>query len=182
MLVLGAGGGVGLAAIDVAQVLGLEAIAAASSPAKREAALAAGAAAAIDSIGEDVKQRTRELTGGAGVDLVLDPIGGPAAEPALRTLREGGRYVVIGFASGTIPALPLNQVLLRNREVIGVDWGAWAMTHPAEQATLLGDLLEWAGSDRLHPAHPTLYGFDQVAEVLQALLDREITGKVALVP
>lgn len=182
VLVLGGGGGVGLAAIDVARVLGLEVIAAASTVDKRDAALQAGASEVIDTTGEDLKARTRELTDGAGVDLVIDPIGGPAATEALRTLREGGRYAVIGFASGTIPALPLNQVLLRNREVIGVDWGAWAMSHPVAQAALLADLLEWAGTGRLHPVRPTLYSFDRVAEALQALLDRQVTGKVALLP
>ncbi len=181
-LVLGAGGGVGRAVIDLARVLGLEAIAAASSAEKREAALAAGAVAAIDTIAEDLKTRTRELTAGEGVDLVVDPIGGPAASAALRTLREGGRYVVIGFASGAIPALPLNHVLLKNREVIGVDWGAWAMTHAKEQSSLLDELLAWAGQGRLSPAEPTYYRFEQAGQALQALLDREVVGKIALLP
>lgn len=182
VLVLGAGGGVGLAVIDVARALGLEAIAAASSAPKRSAALAAGAVAALDTLHEDVKQRARELTGGDGVDLVLDPIGGPLAEPALRALREGGRYVVVGFASGTIPALRLNQVLLRNREVIGVDWGAWAMGHADEQAALLDDLLAWAEQGRLAPCEPQTYPLEQVADALDALLARQVVGKLALAP
>ena len=144
VLVLGAGGGVGTAAIDVAQALGAHAIGAASTPAKRAAAVRAGAATAIDVDpgGPDgpLKDRARTLasevagTERTGVDVVVDPVGGDLAEPALRALGDGGRYVVIGFASGHIPALPLNQVLLRNRSVVGVDWarGPWA-TSPSSR-------------------------------------------------
>ena len=130
VLVLGAGGGVGLATIDVARALGARTIGAASTDEKRAAARAAGADAVIDTTTESVKDRAREIArelagpGATGVDLVIDPVGGDLAEPALRALGEGGRFVVIGFASGTIPALPANQVLLRNRSVVGVDWGA----------------------------------------------------------
>ena len=129
VLVLGAGGGVGLAAVDVATALGARVVAVASSEAKRAAALGAGAVAAVDPGREDLKARARELAGGTGVDLVVDPVGGDLAQASLRALGDGGRYLVIGFASGTIPSLPLNQVLLRNRSVVGVDWGAWAMGH-----------------------------------------------------
>ena len=124
LLVLGAGGGVGLAAIDVGKALGAEVIAAASSEAKLAAATAAGADSTIDYTDEPLKERARELTDGKGVDVVFDPVGGDLAVPALRALGNFGRYVVIGFASGAIPKLPLNQVLLRNRSVLGVDWGA----------------------------------------------------------
>jgi NADPH2:quinone reductase len=140
VLVLGAGGGVGLATIDVAHALGARSIGGASSPAKRDAAMVAGASAVIDTTTESLKDRARELaaevhalTRGSdlapptGVDVVVDPIGGDLADDALRSLGDGGRYVVIGFAGGSIPSLPLNQVLLRNRTVVGVDWGAWAM-------------------------------------------------------
>ena len=181
VLVLGGGGGVGLAAIDVATVLGARALAAASTGAKRAAAVAAGARAVIDPGAESLKDRARELAGG-GVDLVLDPVGGDLAEPALRALGDRGRYLVIGFASGTIPSLPLNQVLLRNRSVVGVDWGAWAMGHAAEQAELLAELLGLVAGGRLHPVAPATYPLDQVADALDALTARRAVGKIAVIP
>ena len=182
LLVLGAGGGVGLAAIDVGVALGLDVIGAASTAAKREAALAMGARAVIDTSTEDIKARARELTEGAGVDLVLDPVGGDLAEPALRALGYQGRYVVIGFAGGSIPRLPLNQVLLKNRSVIGVDWGAWGMAHADENQALLEELLHRVDAGTLHPSAPTSFPFDRAADALNALLGRQVTGKVVLVP
>jgi len=181
VLVLGAGGGVGLAAIDVARALGLRPIAAASSEDKRSAALAIGAEAVIDTTTEDVKARARELAGG-GVDLVLDPIGGDLAEPALRALAYLGRYIVIGFAAGAIPRLPLNQVLIKNRAIIGVDWGAWQMTRPADNQALLDELLAMVAAGTLHPSAPTAYPLDQVADALNDLLARRVTGKLVLTP
>jgi len=182
VLVLGAGGGVGLASIDTAVALGANVIAAASSPAKRAAAVEAGAFSVIDTTGEDLKVRARELAGGSGVDVVVDPVGGEVAEPALRSLGDGGRYLVIGFASGTIPSLPLNQVLLRNRAVLGVDWGAWAMAHGDAQGALLTELVAMAAEGRLDPVAPSTFGLGQVAEALGSLTGRRAVGKVALVP
>lgn len=182
VLVLGAGGGVGLAAVDVATALGAEAIGAASSEEKRAAARAMGARDVIDPGREDLKTRARELTGGAGVDLVYDPVGGTLAEPALRALGDGGRFVVIGFASGAIPSLPLNQVLLRNRTVVGVDWGAWAMRHPGEQGALLSDLLAMVDAGSLHPVAPATYPLEETARALEDLMARRVTGKIAVVP
>lgn len=182
VLVLGAGGGVGLAAIDVGTAIGLDVIAAASSEDKRAAAAAMGARATIDTTTEDLKARTRELTDGTGVDIVVDPVGGDLAEPALRSLAYRGRYLVIGFAGGAIPRLPLNQVLLKNRSVVGVDWGAWGMAHPAENQGLVDELLERVDAGTLHPATPTPFALDDVADALNALLTRQVTGKVVLRP
>jgi len=181
VLVLGGAGGVGLAAIDVATALGARAIAAVSSPAKAEAARAAGAVEVIDYEREDLKARAREL-GGGGVDVVVDPVGGAHTEPALRALGRGGRLAVIGFAAGTIPSLPANQVLLNNRTVVGVDWGAWAMQHPDEQAMLLGEVLDRVASGALHPAAPTVRPLTEAGAVLRDLLDRRVQGKVVLAP
>ena len=181
VLVLGAGGGVGLAAIDVATALGATAIAVASTEGKRRAALDQGAVAAIDPAEEDVKARARELSGG-GVDVVVDPVGGELTEPALRALGLFGRLLVIGFAGGGIPRLPTNQVLLRNRAVLGVDWGAWGMAEPRANRTLLGELLEWAAAGRLHPVAPGTYPLERAADALDDLEQRRITGKVVLVP
>jgi NADPH:quinone reductase len=182
VLVLGAGGGVGLAAIAVARALGCRVMGAASSDEKRSAALGAGADAVTDTGTETIKDRVREWAGGTGVDVVIDPIGGPAAEQSLRALGDGGRYLVIGFASGEIPAIPLNQVLLRNRTVVGVDWGIWSVQHAADQRALVEDLLAMVSVGRIDPVRPTTYPLDQAAAALDNLLARRVVGKVALIP
>jgi len=181
LLVLGAGGGVGLAAVDVGKALGARVFAAASSEAKREAALAAGAEAAIDYTTEDLKARARELAGGTGVDVVYDPIGGDMAEASIRALGDFGRYLVIGFVGG-IPKVPTNQILLRNRSVVGVEWGGWALFHPDENAVLIRRLLDLLAEGRLHPTSPTSYPLEEGPAVLAALVARELTGKAVLVP
>ncbi len=182
VLVLGAGGGIGLAAISVARALGCRVLGVASSEEKRSAALAAGADAVVDPAAEPVKEAARAWAVGSGVDVVVDPIGGPLAEPSLRALGDGGRYLVIGFASGDIPAVPLNQVLLRNRSVLGIDWGIWAMRHPVEQRALLDDLLAMVAARTIDPVHPAQYPLEDVAKALDDLLGRRAVGKVALVP
>jgi NADPH2:quinone reductase len=182
VLVLGAGGGVGLATIDVAKALGARVIAAASSTDKLDAARAIGADEVIDYSTESVKDRARELAGGEGVDVVLDPVGGDLSEPALRAMRQFGRFVVIGFASGTIPRVPLNQVLLRNRTVVGVDWGAWSMGAGEENNAMLAELLAMVADGSLHPAAPTTYPLADAGRALDDLLHRRVIGKVALVP
>jgi NADPH2:quinone reductase len=181
VLVLGAGGGIGLAATDLAVATGATVIAAASSAAKLQAAVSAGAEATIDYEREDLKARARLLSGG-GVDVVVDPVGGQHAETALRALRWGGRYLVLGFAGGGIPALPLNQVLLNNRAVIGVDWGAWATAEPAANRQLVSEVFDLAAAGRIHPAEPLSYPLEQAGAVLASLLERRTTGKAVLVP
>jgi NADPH2:quinone reductase len=181
VVVLGAGGGVGLAAVDVAVHLGARVIAAASSEEKQAVARRQGAAATINYETEDLKARVRELTGG-GAQAVVDPVGGSRAEPALRSLAPGGRYLVVGFASGTIPQLPLNHVLLGNRSVLGVEWGSWAQTHPRENGALLDELVTAAANGRLHPVEPTAYPLDQAVAALTDLDARRVTGKLVLVP
>jgi NADPH:quinone reductase len=181
VLVLGAAGGIGLAAVDVASSLGARVIAAASSPAKRAASAAAGAQATIDYQNEDLKARVRDITGG-GADLVVDPVGGRHTEPALRSLRANGRYLVIGFAGGSIPRLPLNRVLLGNRAVIGVDWGAWSGEDPAGNKALVADLLQRVSAGVLRPVAPRTYPLDRAAEALRDLGRRRVTGKLALLP
>ena len=181
VLVLGAGGGIGLAAVDVARSLGARVIAAAASPAKRAAAITAGAQVTVDYQTEDLRARVREITG-AGASLVIDPVGDPFAEPALRSLREDGRYLVIGFAGGSIPRLPVNRVLIGNRALIGVDWGAWSRQDPAGNRALVADLLGRVATGTLHPVVPTTYPLDRAAEALNALAGRQVTGKLALLP
>jgi NADPH2:quinone reductase len=181
VLVLGAGGGVGLAAIDVARALGARVIAAASTKEKLDNAVAMGAEATIAYEDEDLKVRARELSGG-GVDVVIDPVGGRHSEPALRATGPFGRFCVIGFASGPIAPVPLNQVLLNNRTVVGVDWGAWTFRDPIGNRQLLDELMGLISDGQLHPTVPSEYPLDQASSVMSGLIDRTLAGKVVLIP
>ena len=181
--VLGAGGGIGLAAVDVATALGAQVVACASTPEKLQAATAIGAAATVayEEPGVDLKAAIREATDG-GADVLVDPVGGDKAEAALRALRWMGRYVVIGFAGGAIPSLPLNQVLLNNRTIVGVDWGAWTGRDRAGASSLNRELFAMVESGSLHPVEPVAFPLDEAATALAALEGRRAAGKIVLVP
>jgi NADPH2:quinone reductase len=181
LLVLGAGGGVGLAAVDVGRALGLQVIAAASSEEKRAVARSRGAVAVIDSSTENVKARAREISGD-GVDGVYDPVGGALGEECLRSLRDDGQFIVIGFASGAIPKLPANHVLLRNRRVTGVDWGGWVAKNPALNQKMIRDVLAMISAGDLDPVEPVSYPFDDAARALADQQNRNVVGKAILVP
>jgi NADPH2:quinone reductase len=181
VLVLGGGGGVGLAMIDVARHCGARVIAAASSDAKLEAARQIGAEAGIRYDREDLKARVREISGG-GIHLVVDPVGGEFAEPALRSLRPFGQYLIVGFAAGEIPAMKANLVLLQNRSLVGVDWGAWSFQQPEENARLIGEVVALAASGTIQPVEPTSFPLASAGEALRSLLDRRVAGKIVLVP
>ncbi|MGW2159684.1 zinc-binding dehydrogenase [Nonomuraea sp. NPDC001699] len=173
VLVLGAGGGVGLAVVRVAKALGAVVLAAASTGDKRERARRAGA---DDVTGYDgLKDAARAW----GVDVAVDPVGGELSEQALRGLREGGRLLVVGFASGGIARLPANQVLLRDRAVVGVDWGAWSLGHPADNRALLEGLLAMPG---IVPEAPEVRPLAEAGRAMDDLLERRVTGKIVLVP
>ena len=184
LLVLGAGGGVGLAAVDIGVALGFTVIAAASTADKRNLAKARGAHHVLDVSGTDadnaVKEAAKEISGG-GIDVLYDPVGGSLGETCLRALGDDGTYLVIGFVGG-IPKLPANQVLLRNRKVVGVDWGAWAMRNPDGNAEMLDEVLDLIGKGRLSPVEPSAFPLSQAAQVLADLENRRIAGKVVLVP
>ena len=180
LLVLGAGSGVGLAAVDIASSLGLRVFAAASSEEKRALALAHGAEAVIDSSTEDVKERAKELGDGA-VDVLYDPIGGELGTTCLRALGDDGAYLVIGFVAG-IPALPANQILLRNRRVVGVDWGGWAIRNNARNHELMAEVIAEIAAGRLHPVEPVAYALEDVSRALTDLAERRVAGKAVLVP
>jgi NADPH:quinone reductase len=181
LLVLGAGGGVGLAAVDVGHALGLSVIAAASSADKRELATSRGATAVIDSSTEDVKARARELSSG-GVDAVYDPIGGSIGEECLRALGDDGQFLVIGFASGEIPKLPANQVLLRNRRVTGVEWGGWVAKNPDANREMMAEVMAMIVAGDLRPVEPVSYAFADAAHALSDQQNRRVVGKAVLVP
>jgi len=184
LLVLGAGGGVGAAAVDIGSALGLRVIAAASTAEKRDLAMAQGAEAVIDSTTEDVKERAKAIAaewGASGVDLIYDPVGGEQSEICLRALGDDGVLLVIGFVAG-IPRLPANQILLRNRRVIGVDWGGWALRNGPRNDELTAEVFERVVAGELHPVEPIRYPLERVAEALTDLDQRRVAGKVVLVP
>ncbi|MDO8364089.1 MAG: NADPH:quinone oxidoreductase family protein [Actinomycetota bacterium] len=181
LLVLGAGGGVGLAAVDVGRALGMRVIAAASSAEKRALALQYGAEAVIDTTTEDVKARAREISGG-GVHVVYDPVGGALTEAGLRALAEDGQLLIVGFAAGQIPKLPANLVLLGNRRVVGVNWGGWFAGHVEENERMLAELLAAIERGELHPVEPMQYPLADAARALQDQVERRVAGKSVLVP
>jgi NADPH:quinone reductase len=191
MLVLGAGSGVGLAAVDIGAALGLRVIAAASTPEKRALAESRGAMATIDNTTLDaagIKDAAKAFAASfddradrGGVDVVYDPVGGEVGEVALRALGEDGQYLVIGFVAG-IPKLPANQVLLRNRRVTGVDWGAWVGRNGDANRVLLAEVVGRIAAGDLDPVEPVAYPLHEAARALRDLADRKVAGKVALVP
>ena len=140
-----------------------------------------GAEATIAYEEEDLKVRARELSGG-GVDVVVDPGGGAHTEPALRATRHLGRFCVIGFASGPIPSIPANQVLLNNRTLVGVDWGGWTFKDPLGNRSLIDELMGMVADGSLHPTAPGTRPLEDAAAVMTGLIDRSIAGKVVLVP
>ncbi|MDI3306852.1 MAG: NADPH:quinone oxidoreductase family protein [Acetobacteraceae bacterium] len=180
VLVLGAAGGTGLAAVRLAKLLGARVIAAASGD-RLETCHQAGADALLDYRQEGWRDRLRELTHGRGVDLVYDPVGGPYAEPALRSMAWGGRYLVIGFAAGEIPRIPLNLTLLKGCAILGVFYGSFAKREPEANRALMGQLLAWVREGRLRPWISTTYPLAQAPVALEALLSRRATGKIVVV-
>ncbi len=178
--VLGAAGGAGLAAIEIAKVLGARVIAVASTPEKLAICRAHGADEAVDYAKEDLKQALRALTGGEGVDVVYDCVGGDAAEPALRALKWQGRFLVVGFASGDIPKLPLNLLLVKGVSAIGVFWGEAVKRDPAGHRANMETILKAVAEGRLTPRIHAAYPLDRIAEAIRVLDRREATGKVVL--
>ncbi len=182
LLVLGAAGGVGIAAIEVGKALGARVIAAASSKEKRGICREHGADEVIDYTAPDLKQTLSALTGGQGVDVVFDPVGGAATEAALRNCAWRGRHLVIGFASGEIPRVPANLTLLKGCSLIGVFWGRYVKSEPAAWAHDLATLFMWLREGRLRPHIAARYPLARAAEALTALLERRAGGKLVITP
>jgi NADPH2:quinone reductase len=178
--VTGAAGGAGLAAIEIAKVMGARVIAVASSEEKLAICRSHGADAVIDYGKEDLKQALRERTGGAGVDVVYDCVGGDAAEPALRALRWNGRFLVVGFASGDIPKFPLNLLLVKGVSVMGVFWGEAVKRDPAGHRANMEFVLRAVADGRLRPHVHGTYPLERIAEAIGVLERREATGKVVV--
>ncbi len=181
LLVLGAAGGVGLSAVELGKVMGARVIAAASSDEKLAVCKEKGADELINYSREDLKDRVKELTSGLGAEVVYDPVGGELAEQALRATAWEGRFLVIGFAAG-IPKIPLNLVLLKSCQVVGVFWGAFTGRFPEQNRANTEDLLAWCDSGRIKPHVSARYPLDDVAKAMKDMEDRKVTGKVVLIP
>lgn len=182
LLVLGAAGGVGLAAVSIGKALGARVIAAASTEEKLAVAREHGADETLNYSSEDLRARLKELTGGQGPDVIFDPVGGELAEPAFRSIGWGGRYLVVGFAGGEIPRLPLNLPLLKGASLTGVFWGEFARRDPRGNARNLRQLAAWVESAAVRPLVSARYPLERAPEALRALLERRVTGKVVVTP
>jgi NADPH2:quinone reductase len=180
LLVLGAAGGVGLAAIEIGKALGARVIACASSEEKLAVCRSHGADATINYATEDLRERIKALTEGRGVDVVYDPVGGPYTEPAFRSLAWRGRHLVVGFAAGEIPKLPLNLALLKGASVVGVFWGDFARRQPKEFAQSIGQLARWYADGKLKPHVSHTMPLEKAAEALKLMAARQVTGKLVL--
>jgi NADPH:quinone reductase len=180
VLVLGAAGGVGLAAIEIAKALGARVIACASSDEKLAACREHGADETINYVSDDLRKRVDALTGGKGADVVYDPVGGAFTELALRSCAWRGRLLVIGFASGEIPKIPLNLALLKGCSIVGVFWGAFAKREPEAFAESIAGLARWYGEGKLRPHITATFPLERAAEALSRMAGRTVVGKVVL--
>jgi NADPH2:quinone reductase len=182
LLVLGAGGGIGTAAVELGKLMGARVIAAASSPEKLDAARRLGADETILYTRDDWRAELKALTGRDGVDVVCDPVGGEFAEPALRSTGWGGRYLVVGFAAGDIPRLPWNLPLLKGSSIVGVFWGEFRHREPEKSTGELRWLLGQASANRIAPTISASYPLSAGARALEAVYERHVIGKVVIEP
>ena len=180
LLVLGAAGGVGSAAVELGKLMGATVIAAASSDEKLEFAASLGADHLINYATTELRPSLEEFTGSAGVDVVYDPVGGELTEDAFRSIAWGGRHLVVGFAAGDIPALPFNLPLLKGASVVGVFWGHWMMNYPEEAAGNVRALYELAAAGSIQPRISAVYALDDYAEAFADVSGRSARGKVIL--
>jgi NADPH2:quinone reductase len=182
LAVLGASGGVGLAAIELGKIRGARVIACASSNEKLAFARQHGADEVINYASDDLKEALRRVTRGHGADVIYDPVGGPYTEPALRSIAWQGRFLVIGFAAGEIPKLPLNLVLLKGCDVLGVFWGPWIERDPQGHHANTKQLLEWCVQGKISSHVHSIYPLAEGAAALKAIAARQVMGKVILRP
>ena len=180
LLVLGAAGGVGTTAVELGKAMGATVIAAASSDAKLDVARKLGADHVINYSTEDVRERLKQITGGKGVDVIYDPVGGPYTEPALRSLAWKGRYLVIGFAAGDIPKIPINLVLLKGAALVGVFFGAFAQREPKEQLQNTRELWEMLEAGKLKPVVGEVHSLEDGVKAFESLEQRRAMGKVVI--
>jgi NADPH2:quinone reductase len=180
LLVLGAAGGVGLAAVELGKLMGARVIAAASSDEKLALCKRYGADELLNYSKESIKDRTKELTGGAGADVIYDAVGADAFDQAIRCINWKGRLLVVGFAGGRIPELPINLVLLKGCELVGVFWGAFTAREPDVNRENLAELGRWYAEGKIKPYVSQTFPLERAADALNAILERRATGKVVL--
>jgi NADPH2:quinone reductase len=182
VLVLGAAGGVGTAAVQIAKAAGAKVIAAASNAEKCALCTAIGADATIDYSRENLRETLKALTGGRGPDVVYDPVGGELAEPAFRSIAWRGRYLVVGFAAGGgIPALPLNLPLLKGASIVGVFWGDFVRREPAASAAGMAQLAQWYAQGKVRPVIDRRLPMSALPEAYQRMASRQVLGKLVMV-
>jgi NADPH2:quinone reductase len=180
LAVLGASGGTGVASIELGKVMGARVIACASSDDKLDFARKHGADETVNYDREDLRTALKRLGGERGLDVVYDPVGGRYAEPALRSLGWLGRYLVVGFAAGEIPKIPLNLALLKSCDIRGVSWGAWTSREPSKQRALMTDILQWTATGKLSGHVQAVYPLTEIAAALEVLAARKAMGKIVL--
>ncbi len=180
LLVLGASGGVGLAAVELGKLMGAKVIAAASTDEKLELCKKYGADLTLNYNKEDVKTTVKEMTSGKGVDVVYDPVGGGYSEPALRATGRYGRYLVVGFAAGDIPKIPLNLPLLKEAEIMGVFWGSFAMKDPKANMENSMQLMKWHAEGKLRPHIHKTYDLKDSPFALEEMMERKVMGKLVI--
>ena len=182
MLVLGAAGGVGLAAIEIGKALGARVIAAASSDEKLAVCRAHGADATINYSTEDLRAALKAATGGKGPDVIYDPVGGAYSESSLRSIAWRGRHLVVGFANGEIPKLPLNLLLLKGASLVGVFWGDYVRREPQANLAGMQQLMGWLAEGKIKPHVSARYALADTAQALNDMAARKVTGKVVILP
>jgi NADPH:quinone reductase len=182
LLVLGAAGGVGLAAVEIGKVLAARVIAAASSADKLALCKQLGADETIDYVTENLRDRINELTGRRGVDIVFDPVGGPYTETALRATAWGGRLLVVGFAAGDIPKIPINLALLKERSIVGVYWGESVNHDPEGHLRNVKQLMEWLAAGKVKPVISERVPLSEAAAAMKRMINRQVKGKVVILP
>ena len=182
MLVLGAAGGVGLAAVEIGKAVGAKVIAAASTDEKLAVCQAHGADVLINYSTQDLRAAIKDATGGLGPDVIYDPVGGVYAEPAFRSIGWRGRYLVVGFANGEIPRLPANLMLLKGASMVGVFWGDFVRREPQANAANMRQMMAWVAEGKLRPLVSARYSLADTAKAFTALADRAVTGKIVIEP
>ena len=180
LVVLGASGGVGLAAVELGKQMGAKVIACASTDEKIAICKSYGADEGINYTTEDLKQRIKELTDGKGADVIYDPVGDRFSEPALRAIGWEGRFLVVGFAAGEIPKIPLNLALLKGCQIVGVFWGSWAMQFPNENMQNTMELMQWHSEGKLNPHIHGQYPLAEAHKAMELMMERKVLGKIVI--
>ncbi|PCI61895.1 MAG: NADPH:quinone oxidoreductase [Kordiimonadales bacterium] len=180
VLVLGAAGGVGIATVELAKAMGAKVIAAASTDEKLAFCKASGADELINYTTEDLRDRLKEITGGKGVDVIYDPVGGDYTETAFRNMAPGGRHLVVGFAAGDIPKIPINLCLLKQASLVGVFWGAWARGNPADHVQNMTEILGMVKSGEVRASVNDVFPLEEIEAAYACLTERRAKGKVIL--